>query len=239
MDWLEAILGFWEMYHTNPIFWIVLIPFMLWWLNFLKKQADEMGIKKLLIRVFYYTVNKLLNRRTEQQYSVTPSPRSGSPVNFWKDIAIWPMIMGLFVIFIAVYTTIPSFSLKWWTIIGWSILIIIGIMGIPIYLMALTVWLQTNKAIKKAIQRLRQLNISNASQIISYFDVFVGISGDLRMGLDPRVLPITYPHYQIDALSFLNELVSLGLVRPDKKMTVILLHIVIILLGLAQHWQRN
>jgi len=217
MDWIEVVLEFWKMYKGNPIFWIILIPFMLWWLNFFKKQLDEMGIRKLISRVFYFAENKLLNRRMEQRLAVPPSPRSGAPVNFWRDIAIWPIMMSPFVIFIAYSTTIPHFSLQWWIIVGWTIVIIIGVFGTPLYLSEITLWLKTNKAIKKAVQKLKQMNISDNNQSENYFNIFKEIADDLRMGLDPRVLPIVYQSYKIDALSFLNELMSLQLVKPDKK----------------------
>lgn len=217
MDLVEVILGFWEMYRSNPIFWIILIPFMLWWLNFLKKQLDEMGIKRLVSRVVSYTENKMLNRRMGQRLVVTPSPKSGSPINFWSDIVIWPIMMSPFVIFIAYSTAIPYFSLQWWIIVGWTTVIVIGVFGTPIYILEIILWLNTNNVIKKASQKLRRMNISDNNESENYFNIFMEMSDDLRMGLDPRVLPIAYQSYKLDALSFLSELMSLQLVKLDKK----------------------
>ena len=44
---------------------IFLIPFILWWWNFLRKQADELGIIKLASKLFYYAESKLLKHNTK------------------------------------------------------------------------------------------------------------------------------------------------------------------------------
>ncbi|MFC2004445.1 hypothetical protein ACFLUK_02770 [Chloroflexota bacterium] len=218
---IAGLLQVWEMYHNNPVFWIIALPLLvilvLWLWNIFKRQLEESGLKKLVSLLVLFVKNRILNRRTEYRYTVTPSPKSGSPVNFWNEIRLWLVLMSPFIIFLAISTEHPPFSLQWWTVIGWSIVVLIGILGIPIYASALTLCVRTNNTIKKASQKLSQIKTDDNVQSGSYLDIFIVVSDDLQMGLDPRVLPIAYPQNQIDTLSFLDGLVCSELIQPDKK----------------------
>lgn len=218
---ITDFLKVWEMYRSNLIFWIVAIPLLvilvLWLWNVFNRQLEASGLKRLIPRFVSFAKKMIFNHRTEYRYAMAPSPKSGSPVNFWNDIVIWPVLMSPIIVFIAFNTTIPHLSLRWWTIVGWTTLIIIGVFGMPIYLSEIYLLLETNKVIKKATQKLRQIKTDDNNQSDSYLDVFVAISDDLRMGFDHRVMPVVYKGNQINVLSFLNELTSLGLIKPDKK----------------------
>jgi hypothetical protein len=125
--------------------------------------------------------------------------------------------MSPFILFVAFNTTIPSFTLRWWSIVGWTTFIVIIIFGLPIYLSEIYLLLKTNNAIKKATIKLRQIKVDNNDQSDSLLDIFSVISDDLQMGFDPRVMPLLYKQNQIDILYILEEFMSLELVKPDKK----------------------
>lgn len=217
MDWVEALLGFWEMYHSNPLFWIILVPFILWWWNFLRKQLEGSGLVRAMSSFRYYIANKL-NHRKEYRSTVTPSPKSGSPFKLWREILFFPLItITPLLILFAISAAETRLSLQWWSVIGGSIVFVIGF-GMPVHISILTLWVKINKNVKKAIQKLKKLNTSDNGQGDNYLDIFLIIADDLRMGLDPRLLHIIAVQlYQVDSLSFLNELMSLSLIKPDRK----------------------
>ena len=217
MDWLEALLGFWEMYNSNPILWVILIPFILWWWNFLKKQLEGSGLIRGMSSFRYYIANKL-NHRKEYHSTVTPSPKSGSPFKLWRELVFLPLMMTPFIFLLAMYTSETPLSLQLWGFIGWSIIVIFIGFGMPIYIPILVQWVRINRNVKKAIQKLKELNTGDNGQGDNYLDIFLIIADDLRMGLDPRLLSIIAVQlYKVDSLSFLNELMSLSLVKPDRK----------------------
>jgi hypothetical protein len=215
MDWLEALLGLWEMYHNNPIFWIILVPFMLWWLNFFRKQLIDIGIKKLIPKVLYYTEKKLLSRQKETQPSVTPSPRSGYVFKLWQEILIIPLMMSPFIFLIAFSTTIPLFSLRWWSVVFWTTVVIIA-MGTPIYIMVIFQWVRIKSTINKAVRRMNQLSSGDKETGKDYLGDFIVLADDFRMGLDPRLISVLRPQ-KVDSQIYLNELTDLGLIKPDRK----------------------
>lgn len=217
MDWVEALLRFWEMYHSNPIFWIILVPFILWWWNFLKKQLEGSGLIRGMSSFRYYIANKL-NHRKEYRSTVTPSPKSGSPFKLWRELMFFPLLTTPPLFLFAIYTVKTPLSLQWWGVVGSFIVVLVIGFGMPVHISILAQWVRINKDIKKAIQRLKDLNTGDNGQGDNYLDIFLIIADDLRMGLDPRLLPIIATQlYKVDSLSFLNELMSLSLVRPDRK----------------------
>jgi len=215
MDWIGHLVELWNDYGSNPVLWIFLIPFILWWFNFLKKQFDESGLRKYVTKGLSSFKNILNKDKTEQQYIVTPSPKSGSPINFWFEILIWPLFMTPLIILISVNTI--ATGANWWITFSWLVTIFVGIFGIPVYVTTIFMWLQARSEIKRALPKLRQHIVSSGNNTITYHDLFMCLSDDFRMGLDPRILTIVYPDYCIDALSFFNELISLKLVKPDRK----------------------
>ncbi len=220
MEIIEIILQVWAMYHSNPLFWIIILiiltPFILWWWNFLKKQLDESGVIKSMANFRCYVANKL-NHRMETRPTVIPSPKSGSPFNLWKELMIFLLMMSPLVIFLAISTTKPTFSLQWWSVVFWSTVILIFIFSMPIHISILTQWVSINKAVKKATKKLGELDTGDNKEKDNYLNIFLVIADDLRMGLDPRLLPMTIQPLKVDSLAFLNDLMSLRLVKPDRK----------------------
>ncbi len=214
IDLLQFFVQVWEMYHTNPIFWIIAIPFALWWVNFLKSQFYNLGLTRLASSIFYLAGK--LTHRAEKKSFVTPSPRSGAPFKLWKELMIFPLFMSPLVIFIAFTADYSVFSVQWWFVVFMSIAIVL-FFSIPVYLPTLAEWLKIKNKVKEAIQKLTLLNIGDKETGHSFLDLFVKVADEFRMGLDPRLLPIIVQVNQLDNLLFLNELVSLSLIRPDRK----------------------
>ncbi|MFH1032646.1 MAG: hypothetical protein V1767_08820 [Chloroflexota bacterium] len=197
-----------DMAQDKPWVWVIIIliaaPIILWWWNALRRQWAQSGIKEW--------ASKLMKHR-EATLTVTPSPRSGAPFILWKELLIWLIVLSPLFIIIIVATNKKPFSTEWWVVISSSIMGIL-VFSSPIFIMTLAEWFQINKNIKTALLELKQISDSDSARNI-YLDTFIAIEDDIRMGLDPRMLPIIYQ--PLDIPFFLNKLVSLRLIKPDKK----------------------
>jgi len=211
------VLKVWEMAQANPWIWPVLIllgaPFILWWWNMLRRQWSESGINLSAVR----GILTRLRRGSVRPTVTTPSPKSGREFKLWKELLLWPIITLPMILIPAFFAKEP-FSVQWWAAISYFELTIGVIFGLPIYGSVILEYFNMKKAISGACDYLTGKNIGDEEAKMTYLDVFIALGDDLRMGLDPRVIPLVCPcGVQNTTFPILSEFMHVHLIKPDSK----------------------
>ena len=215
MDW-NLLLQVWAMYHSNPLFWIISIPFVLWWWNFLKRQVTNAGLPRLVSNLRDYTKRKVLNRHIEYRQTVMPSPRSGTPFSFRSEMGTWFVFSLCIAVLFMFASTFPRFSWQWWRGVA-TLFLFASALGLPIYASVVSTYFSIARVINVAKKELENNKLFSNEGESTFLNAFLDISDDLRMGLDPRVLILTRNYASVSNYTLLTTFERLKLIKPDSK----------------------